>query len=101
MSELVLAAFAAETGSHVVREPSGERFRRFARRFDEPAFRARLAALQVRWLGRSAPGFPGALGAIFDPPAGIFVRGDGTAEVRSFRLHRLEPYHADAPAPYG
>jgi len=81
MSELVLAAFAAETGSHVVREPSGERFRRFARRFDEPAFRARLTELEVRWLGRSALGFPRALGAIFDPPVGIFVRGDGPLEL--------------------
>ena len=81
MSELALAAFAAETGSHVVRPPQGERFRRFAQRFDEPAFREQLASLRIRWTGRSAAGFPRALGAIFDPPAGIFVRGEAPLEL--------------------
>ena len=38
MSELALAAFAAETGSHVVRTPRDRAFRVFARRFDEAAY---------------------------------------------------------------
>ena len=81
MSELAIAAFAAETGSHLVREPAGESFRRFARGFDERAYAAQLAEFAIRWIGRSARGFPRALAAIFDPPAGIFVRGDEQLEL--------------------
>jgi DNA processing protein len=73
---LLLAAFAAETRAHVVREPADPRFRRFAKRFDEGAYRARLAELGVRWLDRDARDFPRSLSAIFDPPVGLFVRGD-------------------------
>ena len=40
MSDLVLAAFAAETGAHVVEEPRARRFERFRQSFDEAAFRA-------------------------------------------------------------
>ena len=81
MSELALAAFAAETGGHVVTEPRGSRFQRFRKDFDEGAFRARLAARRVRWVGRSDPGFPSALRAIFDPPPGLFLRGDAPLEL--------------------
>ena len=76
MSELVLAAFAAETGSHVVDEPRSARFARFARGFDERAYLADLRTRGVRWVPRSSPCFPGGLRAIFDPPPGLFVRGD-------------------------
>jgi DNA processing protein len=79
-NELTLAAYAAETGSHVLTEPSDARWARFRERFDEPAFRARLAAAGIRWLGRSDPSFPSSLLSIFDPPVGLFVRGSGEVE---------------------
>ena len=77
--ELALAAFAAETGRHVLSEPSDVRYARFCRRFDEAAFRVRLAAAGMRWLGRSDPAFPSSLRSIFDPPVGLFLRGGGDA----------------------
>ncbi len=81
MTELTLAAFAAETGGHVIAEPRDRRFARFRERFDEQGFRDRLAAGGIRWLGRSDPGFPAALGSIFDRPAGLFLRGEGPVEL--------------------
>ena len=75
MSELALAAFAAETGSHVVQAPRDRAFRVFARAFDEAAYLERLRREGVRWVARSAPGFPPLLHAIHDPPPGLFVRG--------------------------
>jgi DNA processing protein len=81
MTDLALAAFAAETGSHVVSEPRDARYARFCERFDEQAFRERLAACGIRWLGRSDDAFPQALRSIFDPPPGLFLRGGGDFEV--------------------
>ena len=81
MSELALAAFAAETGGHLVNEPRDARFRRFLERFDDAAYRRRLAAAGIRWVGRSDPGFPASLRAIFDPPPGLFLRGEGDADL--------------------
>ncbi len=43
--------------------------------FDERVYLARLAEAGVRWLPRSDPDFPALLGAIHDPPAGLFARG--------------------------
>ena len=43
MSDLALAAFAAETGSHLVSEPRSARYARFCRGFDATAYRARPA----------------------------------------------------------
>jgi DNA processing protein len=77
VTELALAAYAAETGSHVLRRPSGGRFESFLRRFDAPAFSATLAERGIRFLGRSDAGFPPLLRSIHDPPPGLFVRGDG------------------------
>lgn len=77
MSELALAAFAAETGTHLVSEPQSSRYERFKRSFDERAYLETLAAQGIRWLPRSAAAFPRSLAAIFDPPAGLFLRGDG------------------------
>jgi DNA processing protein len=76
VSELALAAFAAESGGHVVREPKDAGFRRFAAHFDDAAYRRRLEAAGIRWLGRSAAAFPRSLASIFDPPIGLFVRGE-------------------------
>jgi len=81
MSELALAAYAAETGSHLVRPPKDGRWRAFSRNFDSGSFLAGLNARGLRWLGRGDPGFPPLLGAIHDPPPGLFVRGAGDAEL--------------------
>jgi DNA processing protein len=81
VSELALAAFAAETGSHVVHAPRDRAFRVFARRFDEAAYLARLRDAGVYWIARSAPAFPPLLHAIHDPPPGLFVRGDADSDL--------------------
>ena len=81
MSELALAVFASETGTHLVRPPRGERWRAFERRFEERAYLGRLAAGGHSFLARSSPGFPPLLRAIHDPPAGIFLRGDAAPEL--------------------
>jgi DNA processing protein len=81
MTELALAAYAAETGAHVVHRPRDGRWRAFARRFDGAAFVERLASLGIRWLGRSEPGFPPLLASIHDPPPGLFLRGGGPREL--------------------
>ena len=75
MSDLALAAFAAETDSHVVEEPRERRFQRFRRGFDEASYRAGLRAQGLRFLGRSDSGYPALLCELHDPPAGLFVRG--------------------------
>jgi DNA processing protein len=80
-SELALAVFAAETGSHVVSEPRDARYAGFREHFDEQAYRRRLAEGGIRWLPRSDPAFPPALGSIFDPPPGLFLRGTGEVEL--------------------
>jgi DNA processing protein len=100
VSDLALAAFAAETNRHLVREPVGDRvFRAFARRFDEGAYLARLRQSGVRWLPRSDPAFPPLLGAIHDPPPGLFLRGDGALE--SLRRPTVAVVGARACSPYG
>jgi len=73
--ELALAAFAAETGVHAVSEPRDAQYARFLDRFDERAFKERLSAAGIRWLGRSDPAFPSGLQSLFDPPPGLFLRG--------------------------
>jgi DNA processing protein len=75
VSELALAVFASETGTHLIRPPRGERWRAFERRFDERAYLERLAEGGHRFLPRSSPDFPALLRAIHDPPAGLFLRG--------------------------
>jgi DNA processing protein len=81
MKELALAAFAAQTGEHVIEEPRGKRFERFARGFDAAAFLAALEARGLRFVARSDAAFPSALRAIFDAPAGLFLRGAAPAEL--------------------
>jgi DNA processing protein len=99
VSELALAAFAAETGVHVVDEPRSARYTLFARNFDEAAYRARLERDGLRWLGRSQPDFPPLLGAIHDPPPGVFVRGTGSVELLRHRAVAI--VGARACSPYG
>jgi DNA processing protein len=98
MSELAVAAFAAESGEHVLAAPRHERFRAFVRRFDERAYRERLAALGVRWLARSR-GLPGGVASIFDPPAGVFVRGCGSLDL--LEAPAVAIVGARACSPYG
>jgi DNA protecting protein DprA len=81
MSELALAVFASETGTHLVKTPRGERWRAFERRFDERASLERLAAAGYRFLSRSSPDFPPLLRAIHDPPPGLFLRGVAKPEL--------------------
>jgi DNA processing protein len=83
MSELTLAVYASETGTHLVRPPRGERWRSFERRFDGRAYLDRLEADGFRFLPRSSPSFPPLLRAIHDPPAGLFLRGRAEPELLS------------------
>ena len=79
MSDLALAVFASETGTHLVRPPSGKRWYAHVRTFDEPAYVRTLASRGYRFLSRAQ--FPPLLGAIHDPPPGLFVRGGGDLEL--------------------
>jgi DNA processing protein len=81
MSDLALSAFAAATGGHHVHSPRGERFASFLDGFDEKAERSRLAALGIRYVGRSEAGFPPLLAAVHDPPPGLYLRGAGAGEL--------------------
>lgn len=83
MNELALALFASETGTHLVRPPATARWRAFERRFDERVELERLAAAGYRFLGCSSPDFSQLLRSIHDPPAGLFLRGDGEPELLS------------------
>ena len=83
MSELALAVFASETGTHLVRPPQGASWRAHLRRFDERAELDHLAAAGFRFLGRSAAAFPMLLRSIHDPPPGLFLRGAADAELLS------------------
>ncbi|HEY7147837.1 MAG TPA: DNA-processing protein DprA [Gaiellaceae bacterium] len=99
MSDLALAAFAAAQDAHLVRAPRDRAFRRFARAFDERDYLARLRDQGVRWIGRGDPEFPSLLGAIHDPPPGLFVRGDGALE--TLRGPTTAVVGARACSPYG
>jgi DNA processing protein len=83
MSELTLAVFASETGTHLIRPPTGARYAAHARTFDGRAYEQRLAAAGLRFVGRAAAVFPALLRSIHDPPPGLFVRGAADAELLS------------------
>jgi DNA processing protein len=99
VNELALAAFAAETGSHVVAEPRDRRFARFARTFDAAGYRAGLAGRGLRFVGRSDASFPPLLGAIHDPPPGLFLRG--AAKATLLTRPAVAVVGARACSPYG
>jgi len=99
VSELALAAFAAETGSHVVYAPRDRAFRVFARRFNDAAYLDRLGQTGIRWIARSAPAFPPLLHAIHDPPPGLFVRGDSDLDL--LRRATVAVVGARSCSPYG
>ena len=83
MSELALAVFASETGTHLVRAPSGARWAAHLRSFDARGYEARLAAKGLRFVGRTSRAFPPLLRAVHDPPPGLFLRGRAEPEVLS------------------
>ena len=79
--ELALAVYASETGTHLVRPPTGARYAAHARGFDAGAYERRLAAAGIRFVGRGAAVFPGLLRSIHDPPPGLFLRGVADVEL--------------------
>jgi DNA processing protein len=81
MTELALAVFAAETGTHLVEPPKSARWTAHLRSFDTRSFETRLAARGYRFVARSSPQFPPLLGQIHDPPPGLFLRGVGDPEM--------------------
>jgi DNA processing protein len=81
MSDLALAAFAAETGAHVVEEPRERRFERFRRSFDAARYLSALEERGFRFLGRSDPDYPPLLRELHDPPPGFFLRGRAQAGI--------------------
>jgi DNA processing protein len=99
VKELALAAFAAETGTHVIGEPRDKRFPAFRRRFDATAYMEAVRRAGVRWLPRSDPGFPPLLRAIHDPPIGLFLRGGGASEL--LRKPGAAVVGARSCSPYG
>jgi DNA processing protein len=99
VSELALACFAASTGTHVVEAPRSARFAAFAERFDSRAALDRLAAAGLRFVARSDAAFPPRLGAIHDPPPGLFLRG--AAEVALLSQPAVAIVGARACSPYG
>ena len=98
MSELALAAYAAESGRHVLSTGDAP-FARFARSFDEGRFRGRLADAGLRWVGKSEAHYPSSLAAIFDPPAGLFLRGDAPLDL--LERPSVAIVGARACSPYG
>jgi DNA processing protein len=83
MSELALAVFASETGTHLIRPPLSRRWTSHLRSFDARAYEERLAARGIRFLARTAAEFPPLLRAIHDPPPGLFLRGAGDLDLLS------------------
>jgi DNA processing protein len=99
MSELALAAFAAERGSHPPAEARGARFAAYARAFDAAAYAEALERHGVRWLPRSDHRFPPLVRAIHDAPPGLFLRGAGDVDVLS--RPAVAVVGARACSPYG
>jgi DNA processing protein len=99
VSEVALAAFAADRNAHVVDVPRDRAYRVFLKSFDEAAYLRGLVHAGVRWLGRSDPEFPPLLGAIHDPPPGLFVRGAAGPE--ALRRPTVAVVGARACSPYG
>jgi DNA processing protein len=99
MSELAIAVYAGETGSHQLERPRTAQFASFARGFDDRAFERRLAESGLRFLGRSDAAFPALLRAIHDPPIGLFIRGAADLELLS--RPAVAVVGARACSPYG
>ena len=98
MSSLV-AAFAAETGSHWSGSRASARFTRFASEFDEQRYLAGLQAAGLPGLARSSPAFPRSLAAVFDPPVGLFLHGE--EDVALLERPTVAVVGARSCSPYG
>lgn len=83
MTELALAVFASETGTHLLQPPLNRRWSSHLRSFDATAYEQQLAARGLRFVSRTAPEFPPLLRAIHDPPPGLFLRGAADAALLS------------------
>ena len=83
MSELAVAAFAAETGAHTPDAPRTARFAAFRRRFDERAYLAQLDGRGLRFVEPLRPRLPTAPARDPRPAAGLFLRGAAEAELLS------------------
>ena len=81
MTELAVAAFAAEEDAHLVDEPRSRRFVRFLRAFEPERYVWSLERLGVRWLPRSSADYPPLLRHLHDPPVGLFLRGEGSPQL--------------------
>ena len=81
MSELALAVYGSETGTHLVRAPLDRRWASHLRGFDARAYERRLAERGLRFVARSSTEFPPLLRAIHDPPVGLFLRGDAEPDL--------------------
>ena len=99
MTELALAVFASETGTHLLHPPLNRRWSAHLRSFDANAYEQRLAARGLRFLSRTAPEFPPLLRAIHDPPPGLFLRG--TADVALLSRAAVAVVGARACSGYG
>jgi DNA processing protein len=99
MSELALAAFAAERGAHPRAARQSDRFTAFARAFDSRMYLEGLERGGLRWLSRSDPGFPPLLRTVHDAPPGLFVRGE--PETRLLSRPAVAIVGARSCSPYG
>ena len=83
MTELALAVFASETGTHLLQPPLNRRWSSHLRTFDAAQYEQQLASRGFRFVPRTAPEFPPLLRAIHDPPPGLFLRGAGSLDLLS------------------
>jgi DNA processing protein len=81
LNELAVAVFASETGTHLVRPPTGPAFAAHLRAFDSRAYEEGLTARGFRFVARPAAAFPPLLRSIHGPPAGLFLRGRAGVEL--------------------
>jgi DNA processing protein len=99
VTDLALAAYASETGSHLVVEPRTPRYESFVRTFDASAYEARLRERGLRFVARASGDFPQLLRSIHDPPPGLFLRGAVAEELLS--RPAVAVVGARACSPYG
>jgi DNA processing protein len=81
VNDLARAVYATERGVDVRSGVREARFAAYARAFDSTRYLRALRRKGFRWLPRADAEFPPLLGAIHDPPAGLFLRGSAAPEV--------------------
>jgi DNA processing protein len=75
VNDLAHAVYAAERGVDARSGDSEAGFAAYVRAFDSTRYLRALRRKGFRWLPRADAAFPPLLGAIHDPPAGLFLRG--------------------------